>query len=72
MNVHLSRNIIRVVTLSPGFYTIAEVAEVESDGNVTIIRSEVALELFDIVITPIHHSTNPGSVILSILSQPDS
>ena len=68
MNVHVSRNVSaeRIMTLSPGLYTIAEVAEMESDGNITIISSG-ALELCDITIIPIYPSTNPGSIVLSIL-----
>ena len=60
LNIHVSRNVSieRISNLSPGLYTITEVAEVESDGNVTILRSEEALELFDVVI--ITHSTSPG------------
>ena len=63
MNVHIDRNILTemIKNLSSGLYTIIEVAEVERDGNVTILRIGGALQLYDLeIITPIPPSTNSG------------
>lgn len=51
----------RKKTLPSGLYTIIEVAEVERDGNVTILRIGGALQLYDLeIIISIPPSTNSG------------
>lgn len=65
MNVHMDRNnlteMLALKNLSSGLYTIIEVAEVERDGNMTILRIGGALQLYDVeIITPHPPTTYSG------------